>query len=407
MPNNDMQYHMRMREWSMNRLQNKMATQTRIKELRDDPIAAAHSTRYQSKITRLSRYSHNVERVQSDYRIEEGYMKSAGDILHRVRELALQGATGTFSAEEKKYMGEEVNQLLNELLEITNARSGDGTTIFSGDRTQSQAFRALSGNIPGVNGKVITSVVYTGSIYKNQAEISEGSYIATNMPGNQVFWAEQQQLFSKIDAQNYQVAENTGIRIDGEVIELKAGDNVHTIISRINNSNAAVKAGLDPVDNSFIIRTTSPHQLWLEDVKEGSVLKDLGLINSTGRVPENIADDATLSGGSMFDMIIYLRDSLYKGNTIDIGGSALKGLDLAQNNLIASIAELGSMDERLEYVNKRLLYEIPELKQKNSKEVDLDFAEAITELKMLEFNHKVALQTASRILQPTLLDFLR
>ena len=34
MPNMDMLYHMRIREWKMNELQNKMASQTRIKELR-------------------------------------------------------------------------------------------------------------------------------------------------------------------------------------------------------------------------------------------------------------------------------------------------------------------------------------------------------------------------------------
>lgn len=34
-------------------------------------------------------------------------------------------------------------------------------------------------------------------------------------------------------------------------------------------------------------------------------------------------------------------------------------------------------------------------------------SEAITDLKMLEYTHKAAMQTAARILQPTLLDFLR
>ncbi len=39
MGNTDMQYHLRLREWQMNSQQNKMAEQTRIGELRDDPVA--------------------------------------------------------------------------------------------------------------------------------------------------------------------------------------------------------------------------------------------------------------------------------------------------------------------------------------------------------------------------------
>ena len=61
----------------------------------------------------------------------------------------------------------------------------------------------------------------------------------------------------------------------------------------------------------------------------------------------------------------------------------------------------------LEVIGDRLSYEIPEMINRNSKEVDLDLSEAIMDLKMYEYTHKAALQTAGRILQPTLLDFLR
>jgi flagellar hook-associated protein 3 FlgL len=46
-------------------------------------------------------------------------------------------------------MAEEVNQLLNELVEVANATSADGTSIFAGDRTLGAAYRVLTGNVPG------------------------------------------------------------------------------------------------------------------------------------------------------------------------------------------------------------------------------------------------------------------
>ncbi len=407
MSNYDMQYHLRNREWKMNEVQNRMATQSRIKNLRDDPVAAAHSVRYQSHIERMNRYTLNIDSVTSSHREAEAYMTSANNILHRIREIGIQGANDTYTAEEKKMMADEVNQLLTELVEIANAKSADGTSIFAGDRTLGQSFRVLKGNAPGSDERVITQVDYLGTVNKNLAEISEGSYIEKDFPGNQVFWAEQQQIFSNRNAENFTLLEDAAIRIDGEDINLKAGDNVNAVMAKINDSHAAVRASLDPVRNSLVIETTSPHQIMIEDVGSGTVLRDLGIVSGNGRPPQNLAKDARVSGGSVFDMVMSIRDQLYQGNTLDIGGAGLKGLTLAQNNLISEIAGLGARDSRMQEVKERLLTDIPVIQEKNSRLVDLDFAEAITDLKMLEYNHKAALQTAGRILQPSLLDFLR
>jgi flagellar hook-associated protein 3 FlgL len=77
------------------------------------------------------------------------------------------------------------------------------------------------------------------------------------------------------------------------------------------------------------------------------------------------------------------------------------------NNLLGTLAELGAKDERLSTVASRIAWELPELQHMEAAETGLDLAGAITDLKMLEYSHKAALQTAGRILQPTLLDYLR
>ncbi|RKX83749.1 MAG: flagellar hook-associated protein 3 [Spirochaetes bacterium] len=407
MTNDDMQYYLQLRNSDMNRLQNQMAEQTKIKDLRDDPVSAANSVKYLSKINRLNRFSKNVDAIMSENSIAEGYMVSANNILHRVRELAIQGANDTYTKSEKNIMGEEVNQLLNELVSIANAKTSDGTSMFAGDKTESNAYRVLSSRVPGSDTKVITDVQYSGSINPVQAEISESNYMDAGFSGNKVFWAEQQQIISNRDSKNFVATVDSKFRIDNEYIKIKAGDNIHTVIARINSSGSAVKAALDPVQNSIVLESTTPHQIWLEDSGNSRILKDLGLISENGNPPYNIAKDAEMGGGSLFDMVINLRDQLYAGNTINIGGSSLKGLTLGQDNLVSSIASLGSHDERLQTVKDRLNSEIPQTIAMNSKEVDLDMTKAITDLKMLEYTQKAAMQVAGRILQPTLLDFLR
>jgi flagellar hook-associated protein 3 FlgL len=261
--------------------------------------------------------------------------------------------------------------------------------------------------VPGANGKAITDIEYRGSLNPSKVEISEGSYIKNNFAGNRVFWAENQQVLSAVNAQDYTVTQDTHIKIDGERIELSTGDNVQTIIAKINDSAAPVKASLDPVRNSLVIESTQPHQIWMEDAPEGDVLQDLGVLSGRGRPPFNIAQDADSSGGSLFDMVIYLRNRLYEGDTIDTGGAALRGMDQAQSNLVDSMGELGAQDKRLQVVRKRIAEEIPEVQALNSKETDVDVTKAITDLKELEQTHKAALGAAARVMQPTLLDFLR
>ncbi len=408
LPSYDSMFYTRYREWLMNQMNNKIASQRRIKNLRDDPLAAAKSTRFKSDITRLRKYTKNIETMRGNLAVAEKYLQNGLDILQRIRELAVQGANGTLNKDQMAYIGNEVNELLKAFIDIANAKGGDGRTVFGGYMINSDAFRLNFGNVPGADGEVVTSVDYIGNIGKNQGEISEFAFESANIPGNHAFWAENQIIYSSVDARNYRVTQNSAIRIDGVTVDIKEGDNIYAIISRINDSSAPVKAKLDPVKNSLVLQSTYPHEIWLEDVGNGTVLKDIGIISTNNdRPPLNYAKSADVFGGSIFDMIIRLRDSLYEGNYEAVGGSGLQGVDSAINALTSTIADIGAKDSRLQVTFKRLNSVIPEFINMDSKEVDLDITEAITNLKMLEYTHQAALQTAARVLRPTLLDFLR
>jgi flagellar hook-associated protein 3 FlgL len=408
MPNDDMSYYMRLREWKMNELQNKMASQTRLKNLRDDPLAAGHATRYQSKIVRLGRFVDNISKIRGDLSLAEGNIRSGLDILQRIRELTVQGANGIYDDKQMAYMAEEVDQLLREMVEIANSVDGKGNYIFSGNRSKIEPFRLSTGRVEGSrDAEVITSVQYVGDDGRNRGEIDEMATLDFRIPGNYVFWAERQQIYSSVEALNYRVQNDSVIAIDGVEIQLKEGDNVYAIIDRINASGAPVKARLDPVENSLALEGTFPHQIWPED-RRGTVLQDLGIIARGDESPPlNIADSAAAYGGSIFDMIMTVRNGMYENDLHRIGGDGLRGIDDAIEALTANLAEIGSKDARLQVTERRLEYERPEYISFLAKEADLDITEAITDLKMLEHVHQAATGTAARIIRPTLLDFLR
>ena len=405
---NDMNYSLRNQEVGLNLAQNQMASQQKVQNLRDDPVAAAHATRYQSWAARLDKYDKNALQVQTDLRVQESHLSQAQDILQRINELTIQGANGTYTKDDLQKMGVEVNEYLNELIQIGNAKGPDGQSLFAGTKIDSNAFRTLRGRVPGGDGEMVTGVEYIGSLGENKAEITEGSTLATGFPGSQAFWAEQQHVFSAVDSQNYTVPADAAIVIDGRSVDLRAGDNVHTIMAKINNAPLAVKASLDPVTNGLVLETTQPHQLFAQD-QGGTVLRDLGIVSARpgAEPPHNLSQDARLFGGSMFDAVIHLRDNLLAGNKDYMGGQGLAAVQASMSTLQTTISELGSRDARLEFVSKRLEEEEPKVTEKLANEIDLDLTEGITRLKMLDTTHQAALRTAAKILPPTLMDYLR
>jgi flagellar hook-associated protein 3 FlgL len=405
---NDMNYSLRNQEVGLNLAQNQMASQQKVQNLRDDPVAAAHAVRYQSWAARLEKFDKNALEVQNDLRIQESHLSQAQDIMQRINELTIQGANGTYTKEDLQKMGVEVNEYLNELVQIGNAKGPDGNSLFAGTKVDSNAFRTLRGRVQGSDGEMITGVEYIGSLGENKAEITQGSAMATGFPGNHVFWADQQHLFSAVDSQNYTVPADTSIIVDGQGIALRAGDNVHTIMAKINAAPVAVKASLDPVTNGLVLETTQPHQLFVQD-QGGTVLRDLGVVSARpdAEPPHNLSQDARVFGGSMFDAVIKLRDNLLAGNKDYMGGQGLAGVQASMANLQTTISELGSRDSRLEFVSQRLEQEQPKVIEKLANEIDLDLTEGITRLKMLDTTHQAALRTAAKILPPTLMDYLR
>jgi flagellar hook-associated protein 3 FlgL len=408
MPNTDVQYYLRRQEEGLNNMQSKIANQTRLNELRDDPLAAAHAVRYDSLLTRLERFEKNALRTQDHYLIADDYMKQAVDVLQRIRELSVQGAHGTYAPEDLKYMAREVNELMKELVSVSNAKDNDGNQLFAGDKAFTEPFRIVEGTVPSGGENMVVRVEYRGAGANRRTEVTEGAYAPLDMGGGEVFWAENMQIYSNFDASNYRLADSGAFYVDGEEISVGPGDSLPAIVAKINESAAAVKAYIDPVTKGLALEGTNPHLIRLEDRRDSTILQDLGIIShSVDPGSPNWHPSAHVSGGSAFDMVIRLRDAMFRGDSDFIGSQGIGGIDLALTNLESRLAEVGSREERIESTWQRLNKEIPDVAAALARESSLDFATAATELGMMDFAHKAALQTAAKILPPTLLDFLR
>lgn len=408
MPMYDSRFHMAERDFRMSQVNRAIASSQTIGELRDAPVDAAHVTRLDSSSKRLERYMRNIDYVRGRWLQAEGYMNEALTIVQRLRELSIQGASGTYGREDMNYMAIEVDALMSELSVVVNARGGDGQYLFAGDEVSTPPFLIDTGRVQGMTRPSITSIVYEGDINRSRVEITDGQTVESNLKGNEIFWAEPQQIFGASDTEGFMVNEQNRFIIDGEEVVLEVGDNINTVVRKINDSEAPVRALIDPVTGSLNLETTVPHQIWLEPV-EGRALIDMGLLTDRGGTnpPMNWHPDALVAGGSIFDQGIALRNALLDGDQERVGGAVLGGIDRGLDTLLRNLADLGAKDERLEFTMNRLSDELLALTDWKSNLADTDLTEAITEMSMLEYTRKAAYQIAGRILQPTLMDFLK
>ena len=407
MNNADTQMHLRLQESKLNKASNQMGSQRRIHELRDDPIAAGHLVRYQSFLSRVENFEKNALTMSDQFVLREGYMNNSLDVMQRVREIAVTGANGIYTKDDMRDMAMEVDELLKELVQNANAVSSDGNSIFAGTNTKSSAFDVEMGTVQGAAVPLISNVKYNGTIDMNKVEVDERKYLSVDNAGNRTFWAEQQQLFGGRDVSAWQASADSTISVDGVAINIKAGDNVYALASKINDSGAAVRAKIDPVTRGLNLETTDARQLWLSDVN-GSVLSDIGIIkDASQKPPYNIGNSVRVSGGSMFDTVIALRDALLKGDTEEVGGRVLGALDSGIANLVTRIAKSGSQYERAQLNAQRNSATAMNVTQQISREGDLDITKAITDMKMLDYTYQATLSNAGKMFNSTLLNYMR
>ena len=384
-----------------------MGSQRRIHELRDDPIAAGHLVRYQSFLSRVENFEKNALTMSDQFVLREGYMNNSLDVMQRVREIAVTGANGIYTKDDMRDMAMEVDELLKELVQNANAVSSDGNSIFAGTNTKSSAFDVEMGTVQGSAVPLISNVKYNGTIDMNNVEVDERKYLSVDNAGNRTFWAEQQQLFGGRDVSAWQASADSTISVDGVAINIKAGDNVYALASKINDSGAAVRAKIDPVTRGLNLETSDARQLWLSDVN-GSVLSDIGIIkDASQKPPYNIGNSVRVSGGSMFDTVIALRDALLKGDTEEVGGRVLGALDSGIASLVTRIAKSGSQYERAQLNAQRNSATAMNVTQQISREGDLDITKAITDMKMLDYTYQATLSNAGKMFNSTLLNYMR
>ena len=411
MINNSVVHTLNRQKYELQKTERNLSTGTKIHLPSDDPIGAASQILLRSRTRELTQYDRNVQESYDRLNLMDGQLARVGEVFHRMRYLAVQGANGTnTNFELKEAIGKEINQHLKTLIDLANVKDATGRSLFGGSVIEREPFRAIYStlSVEGIDmGNSITGVQYQGDIISLIREIEKHETMTITIPGNRVFWGTNMQIASNQNAANYVAQGDQAFKIDGIRIEVNAGDTVDDLIDKINSAGIEVSAAKGNQDD-VILTTRTPHEIWLEDVDGGSVLQDIGLIDGTSpEPPNNYSANATTSGLSLFDVAITLRDDLIRGDHELIGGRDLEALDLAIENILRYRAEVGARVNRLEQHQKRISWDQTYVQDLLANNESVDVIESTVRLKWLEHVHNYALRVGADIIKPTLMDFLR
>lgn len=118
-------------------------------------------------------------------------------------------------------------------------------------------------------------------------------------------------------------------------------------------------------------------------------------------------DGEQINLGSLLNEIVTNLDNNDKESRNKLIDSNLKGVQDSISNLLKIRSEVGAKQNRMESAKEKNEAENISMTEVLSKTEDIDFTEKIMEYSVMQTVYQASLQTSAKVIQPSLLDYLR
>ncbi|TMO44814.1 flagellar hook-associated protein 3 [Pseudoalteromonas sp. S4389] len=389
---------------NVNKAQEQVNTQKRVLTAADDPSATARALLYSDRIQGNEQFTKNITMLNSRLTTEESVLQNIKGALESAYTLSIQAGNGAYSDIDREGIAEEVKALQSTVLDLMNAKTEDGKYIFSGyqDNTPSYTFNSTSGRYE-----------YGGDQGQHKIKVAEGVEIKSSDNGFDTF--------EKVNAR-LNVASNNGTVSGGitsskiYVTEQGDFDSFHK-----SNYNADPAAAANANTLSFITTTGTPNTYVVQQagVTIGSGSFDEGKINFKGM---QVTIDPVANGQVDVDLEAPQKENAL--NTLDDLIAGLTDPNLTQEEfdqvLADAVVQLNNAKNQVSLVQAGLggrLNTAKKIEESNSdldinnkaakaELVELDMAEAITELTKQETALQASQATFGRLANLSLFDYL-
>jgi flagellar hook-associated protein 3 FlgL len=153
-----------------------ISTGKRFSTPAEDPVAATRALGLTNAVDSNAQYTRNAGLAKNRLSLEESALEQVGNVLQRLRELAVQANNDSQSADTRAAIASEVRQQLDALVQLGNSQDGNSQYLFSGFSTRTQPF-----------SRSATGVVYNGDQGVRQIQIGPDRRVADSDSGADVF----------------------------------------------------------------------------------------------------------------------------------------------------------------------------------------------------------------------------
>ena len=361
----------------LNELQNQAATMKKINKPSDDPVGAAQVLRMRTENKNLEQFDKNISYAKMFLENSESTLGQLSDAIVRAKELALQGASDTNSGLPRAMISEEISQIYNAVVEMSNRRVGD-RYMFGGYQTLEAPF-TQEGEYLGDSGQI-------------QIQNQKGHYLPMNISGSHVFLGENLGYDSSVKLMT---------EVPKTVEELR---------------DYVISEETKGIQEKLFRDTQQQGQVDVRGPASVDRAQRVGGIGEGGAVVDPNADpgatDSTLNvvsqstGVNLFQTMTELETALRADDTKGIQ-STLGSLDKALNQINLARADIGGRLNQMTATSDGIQKSIVENKSQNSLTEDADLFKVMTDLSKSDSALKATLETSSKIAHQSLLDFLR
>jgi len=217
----------------------RLSTGSRINSAKDDAAGLQIANRLTSQINGLGVAVKNTKDGISMAQTAEGALQQSTSILQRMRDLALQSANGSNSAEERKALNAETAELKKELDRIAN------TTTFGGKKLLDGSFGTTTFQVGSAANETISVKFDEMSTTALKASYSEGKVAKSDIE-KAIVISEKTATEPAVKASHMAVSVTVGsdVRTFNAEVAIGATDaeRVQAIANQINDANIEIGA---------------------------------------------------------------------------------------------------------------------------------------------------------------------
>lgn len=380
---------------AMNKVMKQLDTGKVFSRPSDDPFRVSRSMQMYTEIDANKQYNNNIKDTINWMDTTGEAMTHGTNCLQRIRELMVSAGNAAYGTSELKAIQDEINEKVAEFGQILNT-SFDGKYIFAGTDSTVRPIEVKRSVTSQPQG---TTTAQLGAVNTNYE--GEGTTLTVVFDGvNKKFDITKGD--GTVQSVTVDDLHGMGDKLNVDGIELDF--NAIMADPSVVDGNSW-KVTVDPKKNSIGINGNEDNignKLQVE-ISSGVVVDYNITANEILKFKDKDGNEIDVS--KVFDDIL---NNLSDPDTKDkVVSENLEQIDQIINNMLSLNSKVGTIQNRMESakeINETQNFNLTEILSGNE---DIDWVEKSMELAVVQTVYMASLQTSTKILQPTIMDFLR